>query len=62
MTELENQNVSGKSTIYASVDLELSGFDPETDEIIEVGISRFVIENGTFVVIDSFGSLVRPKL
>lgn len=46
--------------VYASVDLELSGFDPETDEIIEIGIQRFAVRSGKLTSIDAWGTLVRP--
>ncbi len=52
--------MNDKQQIYASVDLELSGFDPEADGIIEIGILRFCAEAGALTVIDSWGSLVRP--
>lgn len=53
-------SMNEQQQIYASVDLELSGFDPEADEIIEIGILRFHIVAGKLIVLDSFESLVRP--
>lgn len=47
--------------VYASIDLELSGFDPVTDEIIEIGIIRFVVEDGVCKVLSEWGTLVRPS-
>lgn len=46
---------------YASVDLELTGFDPQTEEIIEVGIALFWSDNGKVVQGQRFSSLVRPQ-
>ncbi len=48
--------------VYASVDLELSGFDPETEEIIEVGIVLCSIQNGRFVTGETFSTLVKPNI
>lgn len=46
---------------YASVDLELTGFDPHTEEIIEIGIAVFRVVEGSIVTIERFESLVRPQ-
>jgi DNA polymerase-3 subunit epsilon/ATP-dependent DNA helicase DinG len=42
---------------YVSVDLETTGLDPETDEIIEVAAIRFDADG----VIDTYHSLVNPR-
>jgi DNA polymerase III epsilon subunit-like protein len=47
--------------IYASVDLELSGFDPAEDEIIEIGIVTFTVIDGQPQVLETWDSLVRPS-
>ncbi len=48
--------------VYASVDLELSGFDPETEEIIEVGIVLCSIQDGRLVTGETFSTLVKPNI
>ncbi len=52
--------MNDEQQIYASVDLELSGFDPDADEIIEIGILRFRLEAGRLTIIDSWGTLIKP--
>lgn len=52
--------MNDEQQIYASVDLELSGFDPDVDEIIEIGILRFRVEAGKLTIVDSWGTLVKP--
>lgn len=51
----------GPLKTYASVDLELTGFDPATEEIIEIGITCFTVEQGTLQRGETFQSLVRPQ-
>ncbi|MBM3157302.1 MAG: hypothetical protein FJ004_08480, partial [Chloroflexi bacterium] len=45
------------SQTYVSLDLETTGLNPETDEIIEIGAVRFQGEE----VIDTFQTLVNPN-
>lgn len=53
--------MSEQKTIYASVDLELTGFDPATDEIVEIGIVLFELRQGLIVVLQEWQTLVKPK-
>lgn len=53
-------NPKGQSidTTYCVLDLETTGFSPETDKIIEIGIMK--VKNGE--VIDQFSCLVKPEI
>jgi DNA polymerase III epsilon subunit-like protein len=42
---------------YVSLDLETTGLNPETDEIIEIGAVKFEGDE----IIDTFSSLVNPS-
>lgn len=57
MYSMNNQHIP----TYASVDLELTGFDPETEEILEVGIILFQVVDGALVRTDRYATLVRPQ-
>ncbi len=50
-----------EKTLYASVDLELTGFDPLVDEVVEIGIVLFEIQSGKMVVLKEWDSLIKPK-
>ena len=45
---------------YCAIDLETTGFDPLTEQIIEIGLVFFSIEKGSFVVHDRFSSVFNP--
>lgn len=53
--------IDERAPVYASVDLELTGFDPETEEIIEVGVVLFQVVEGQFVYCERYASLVKPQ-
>jgi DNA polymerase III epsilon subunit-like protein len=46
--------------IYCSIDLELSGFDPAKDEILEVGFVLFRLGREGFEVIEEWGQVFKP--
>lgn len=54
-------DMSEQKIVYASVDLELTGFDPTTDEIVEIGIVLFELRQGVVVILEEWQSLVKPK-
>lgn len=56
-----NSYMSKQKIVYASVDLELTGFDPLVDEIVEIGIVLFEIDAGICKVVREWQSLVRPS-
>lgn len=47
--------------VYASVDLELTGFDPITDEIVEIGIVLFKVQAGKVFIEKEWQSLIKPQ-
>jgi len=47
--------------IYTSIDLELTGFDPGLDEILEVGFTKFTLGAGGPKVISSWQSVFQPS-
>lgn len=47
-------------TIYCSLDLELTGFDPSVDEILEVGFVLFARRENELVVLERFGQVFKP--
>lgn len=52
--------MSEQKIVYASVDLELTGFDPLTDEIVEIGVVLFEVEAGKFKIVREWQSLIKP--
>lgn len=56
-----NSDMSEQKTVYASVDLELTGFDPLVDEIVEIGVVLFEVDAGKIKVVREWQSLVRPS-
>lgn len=53
--------MSEVNILYASVDLELTGFDPLIDEVVEIGIVIFCIQAGRVVILKEWESLIKPK-
>lgn len=47
-------------TIYCSLDLEMSGFDPEADEILEIGFVFFTIDESGTHIIEEWTHVFRP--
>ena len=47
--------------IYTSIDLELTGFDPANDEIIEVGFTKFKLGPNGAETISSWQSVFQPS-
>ncbi len=63
LLENKNTNEKGKSLLqlvdsYTVIDLETTGLNPKTDEIIEIGAVK-VVDN---LIVKSFQSLVRPTV
>jgi DNA polymerase III epsilon subunit-like protein len=46
---------------YCSLDLELTGFDPLTDEILEIGLAFFELDSEGLRVVDKWSQTFRPK-
>lgn len=46
---------------YCSLDLELTGFDPALDEILEVGFVFFTVENGVPVMLEQWSQVFKPS-
>lgn len=49
-----------ESQIYCSLDLELTGFDPLTDEVLEVGFVFFSLERGIVQIHESWSQVFKP--
>ena len=47
-------------TVYASIDLELTGFDPTKDEILEIGFVFFRLADSGPVIIEEWSQVCRP--
>lgn len=54
MSELVND------TVYCSIDLELSGFDPLKDEILEVGFVFFIIKKSGVKILEEWSQIFKP--
>lgn len=50
-----------KDLTYACIDLEVSGFDPEEEEILEVAVVKFHFQNGQYIELEKYEKLYRPK-
>lgn len=53
--------MSEQKIVYASVDLELTGFDPLVDEIVEIGVVLFEVRDGQCQVVQEWQSLIKPS-
>lgn len=51
---------SPDQTIYCSLDIEMTGFDPEEDEILEVGFCFFTMTENGAVIGERFNQLFKP--
>lgn len=47
--------------IYACIDLEVSGFDPAEEEILEVAVVKFSFQDGQYIELGKYEKLFRPK-
>jgi DNA polymerase III epsilon subunit-like protein len=52
---------SQKEQIFCSLDLELTGFDPTIDEILEVGFVFFSVSDNGIAVHDQWSQIFRPS-
>lgn len=52
---------NAEHTIYCSIDLELTGFDPSKDEILEVGFVLFTITPYGAQVIEEWTQVFKPR-
>ncbi len=53
---------SAKGRIYIAIDIESTGIDADTGDIIEVAVLRFRLDKGgTFRVLDEWQTMVRPQ-
>ena len=51
-----------KNPIFVAFDLETTGFDPECDAIIEIGILKFSFSNqGDFIKLAEYSQLINPQ-
>lgn len=53
--------VKEKQKIYCSLDIETSGFDPLKNEVLEVGMVFFVIEDGAVKITEEYTKVFKPK-
>lgn len=54
-------NYTNDTIIYCAIDTELSGFDPDEAEILELGLVFFVFENGNYKELERYEKIFRPK-
>lgn len=47
---------------YCSIDLEFTGFDPETEQILEVGFAFFDIQENQVVIGEKWSQVFRPTI
>ena len=47
---------------YCSIDLEFTGFDPQTEQILEIGFAFFDIKNGEIVIGEQWSQIFRPSI
>lgn len=47
--------------IYYSLDIETSGFDPESNEILEVGFVAFQVQGSRFKIREKWSKVFKPK-
>jgi DNA polymerase III epsilon subunit-like protein len=47
--------------LYCSIDLEMSGFDPELDEILEIGFVFFTLEQSGLNIVEQWTQVFRPS-
>lgn len=47
--------------LFASIDLEFTGFDPETEEILEVGLVLFKFLDGKVEILERWTQVFKPK-
>lgn len=50
----------GGDTVYCSLDIETTGFDPQTEEILEVGMVRFRIKNSKLQILEEWEQVFKP--
>ncbi len=53
--------MANQEKIYYSLDIETSGFDPVTNEILEVGIAGFRISDFGFRIVEKWDRVFKPK-
>lgn len=53
---------SDTSEIYCSLDLEFTGFDPEIDQILEVGLAFFKITSSGIEIVEEWGQVFKPSI
>lgn len=46
---------------YCSVDLELTGFDPSQEEILEVGLAFFEVTENSLVITEKYSQVFKPR-
>ena len=49
-----------KSTVFCSLDIETSGFDPSESEVLELGMVFFEIENKSIKILSEWQSVFKP--
>lgn len=48
--------------LYCSVDLEFTGFDPERDQILEIGFAFFRLGKNGFEVVEEWSQVFKPSI
>ncbi|TSC65704.1 MAG: putative ATP-dependent DNA helicase [Candidatus Doudnabacteria bacterium Gr01-1014_77] len=60
MVKKQQKLNKGKSTVFCSLDIETSGFDPLESEVLELGMVFFEIENKEIKILSEWQSVFKP--
>ncbi|MHB8870890.1 MAG: exonuclease domain-containing protein [Candidatus Doudnabacteria bacterium] len=60
MAKKQQKLNTGKSTVFCSLDIETSGFDPSESEVLELGMVFFEIESKEIKILSEWQSVFKP--